>query len=102
MPAAFPDQEGAMLNQVTDQIPSLQLTSILNKKAHPCQETGLLLKNKSSGVLLSHAVSGTGFQPVNPLSIIGVAGLNERVREEIINRPLHACLLIPELPFLYR
>jgi len=25
----------------------------------------------AGGVLLSHAVSGTGFQPVNPLRIIG-------------------------------
>ena len=31
------------------------------------------------GVLLSPG--GTGFQPVNPLRIIGVAGLNERVRD---------------------
>jgi hypothetical protein len=41
--AAFPDQEGTMLNQMPDQIFSLQLTSILNKKARLCQEAGSLL-----------------------------------------------------------
>ena len=35
----------------------------------------------AGGVLLSPG--GTGFQPVNPLRIIGVAGLNERVRDGI-------------------
>jgi hypothetical protein len=33
----------------------------------------------TGGVLPSPC--GTGFQPVNPLRIIGVAGLNERVRD---------------------
>jgi hypothetical protein len=35
----------------------------------------------ASGVLLS--TGGTGFQPVKPLKIIGVAGLNEWVRDGI-------------------
>jgi hypothetical protein len=39
------------------------------------------------GVLLSHAVSGTGFQPVNPLRIIGAAGLNQRVWDGIGHGP---------------
>jgi len=45
----------------------------------------------TGGVLLS--LSGTGFQPVNPLRIIGVAGLNERVREGMVNKLLHVCRL---------
>ena len=35
----------------------------------------------TGGVLLS--LSGTGFQPVNPLRIVGAAGLNYRGRDGI-------------------
>ena len=47
-----------MLNQVPDQILSLQLTSILNKKSPPLSRSGLAaMEINSGGVLLSHAVT---------------------------------------------
>ena len=52
-------------------------------------KAGFCYEIKSGGVLLFHAVSGTGFQPVHhrpeacATSIIGVAGLNYRIREGI-------------------
>jgi len=61
-----------------------------NKKSPSLSRDGLCAMNLmvaqvfnlcAGGVLLSPG--GTGFQPVNPLRIIGVAGLNERVRDGI-------------------